>query len=64
MFLSEMAPPSYRGALNNMFQLATSSGILIAQIVNFAVKDIGPFQWQVSLAVAGGGDLLSLRSLV
>lgn len=53
MFLSEMAPSRFRGALNNMFQLATASGILIAQIVNFAVKDIGPHQWRVSLAIAG-----------
>ena len=47
VFLSEMGPPQYRGALNNMFQLATSCGILIAQLVNFGVKDVGPFQWRV-----------------
>ena len=53
MFLSEMGPPQYRGALNNMFQLATSCGILLAQLINFGVKDIGPYQWRVSLAIAG-----------
>ncbi len=58
MFLSEMGPPQYRGALNNMFQLATSSGILLAQLINFGVKDVGPFQWRVSLAVAGASLLL------
>lgn len=61
VFLSEMGAPRYRGALNNMFQLATSCGILLAQIVNFAVKDIGPFQWRVSLAVAGDCQSLLLR---
>ena len=35
MYLSEMAPPKLRGALNFMFQLATTSGILIAQLVNY-----------------------------
>ena len=53
VFLSEMGPPQYRGALNNMFQLATSCGILLAQLINFGVKDIGPYQWRVSLAIAG-----------
>ena len=53
MFLSEMGPPQYRGALNNMFQLATSCGILLAQLINFGVKDIGPYKWRVSLAIAG-----------
>ena len=68
MFLSEMGPPQYRGALNNMFQLATSCGILIAQLVNFGVKDVGPFQWRVSLAVAGALSLIQacvhLQSLI
>ena len=63
VFLSEMGAPRYRGALNNMFQLATSCGILLAQIVNFAVKDIGPFQWRVSLAVAGDCQSLLVFSL-
>ena len=35
MYLSEIAPPKLRGALNFMFQLATTSGILIAQLVNY-----------------------------
>ena len=37
MYLSEIAPPKLRGALNFMFQLATTSGILIAQLVNYGV---------------------------
>ena len=53
VFLSEMGPPRLRGALNNMFQLATSCGILLAQLVNYAVRNLGPYQWRVSLAVAG-----------
>ena len=53
MFLSEMGPPRYRGALNNMFQLATSCGILLAQLINYAVRNLGDYKWRVSLAVAG-----------
>ncbi len=48
-----MGPPRLRGALNNMFQLATSCGILLAQLVNYAVRNLGPYQWRVSLAIAG-----------
>ena len=36
-----------------MFQLATSCGILLAQLVNYAVRNLGPYQWRVSLAIAG-----------
>ncbi len=35
LYLSEIAPPKLRGGLNFMFQLATTSGILIAQLVNY-----------------------------
>ena len=34
LYLSEIAPPKLRGGLNFMFQLATTMGILIAQLVN------------------------------
>ena len=32
LYLSEMAPYTYRGALNLLFQLATTVGILVAQV--------------------------------
>lgn len=35
LYLSEIAPPKLRGGLNFMFQLATTMGILIAQLVNY-----------------------------
>ncbi|CAL8465121.1 g4656 [Coccomyxa elongata] len=57
LFLSEMAPASYRGAVNNLFQLATTTGILVAQLVNYGVYRAGPWAWRISLAVAGGPAL-------
>lgn len=41
------------GAVNNLFQLATTTGILVAQLVNYGVHRAGPWAWRVSLAVAG-----------
>ena len=46
LYLSEIAPPKLRGALNFMFQLATTSGILIAQLVNYGESQ--PYQQQCS----------------
>ena len=46
LYLSEIAPPKLRGALNFMFQLATTSGILIAQLVNYGGSQ--PHQQQCS----------------
>ena len=42
------------GALNNFFQLATTTGILVAQVVNYGVHNAGPWAWRISFAVAGG----------
>jgi hypothetical protein len=33
-YISEMAPPSMRGALNILFQLATTIGIFVASLIN------------------------------
>lgn len=35
LYLSEMAPSKYRGAMNILFQLATTIGVLVAQLVNY-----------------------------
>ena len=34
-----MAPANKRGALNILFQLATTIGILVAQLVNYGVRN-------------------------
>ncbi|KAL5197044.1 hypothetical protein ABZP36_000556 [Zizania latifolia] len=53
LYLSEMAPPSRRGAFSNGFQLCVGVGALTAQLVNFGTEKIrGGWGWRVSLAVA------------
>ena len=48
-----MAPYKHRGALNNVFQLSITIGILIANIVNyFTAKIEGGWGWRVSLGGA------------
>jgi MFS family permease len=38
VYLSELAPPRFRGRLSGLNQLLISSGILIAYLVNLAIK--------------------------
>lgn len=53
IYLSEMAPYRYRGALNIGFQLSITIGILIAELLNyFFAKIKGEWGWRLSLAVA------------
>ncbi|KAL6641457.1 hypothetical protein ACP70R_019638 [Stipagrostis hirtigluma subsp. patula] len=53
LYLSEMAPPQYRGAINNGFELCISLGILFANILNyFVVKITEGWGWRISLSMA------------
>ncbi|KAF8411238.1 hypothetical protein HHK36_003785 [Tetracentron sinense] len=53
LYLSEMAPYRYRGALNIGFQLSITIGILAANLINyFTAKIEGGWGWRVSLAGA------------
>lgn len=53
LYLSEMAPPQYRGAINNGFELCISIGILIANLINYGVEKIaGGWGWRISLSLA------------
>ncbi|KAJ6715624.1 hypothetical protein OIU85_027062 [Salix viminalis] len=40
LYLSEMAPPRYRGAINNGFQLCVGIGVLSANFINFGTEKI------------------------
>ncbi|KAF5944232.1 hypothetical protein HYC85_018309 [Camellia sinensis] len=53
VFLSETAPVQHRGAVNILFQLFVTIGILIAGIVNYFTSTLHPIGWRVSLAIAG-----------
>ncbi|XP_031272320.1 sugar transport protein 4-like [Pistacia vera] len=53
VYLSEMAPPTMRGALNIGFQMAITIGILIANLVNYGTAQIkGGYGWRISLGLA------------
>ncbi|XP_042519817.1 sugar transport protein MST6-like [Macadamia integrifolia] len=53
LYLSEMAPYKYRGALNSGFQLMITIGILFANLINFLTAKIsGGWGWRLSLGGA------------
>ncbi|KAM5569352.1 sugar transport protein MST4 [Rosa sericea] len=66
LFLSEIAPTRIRGALNILFQLNTTIGILFANLVNYGTAKIsGGWGWRLSLGLAGvPAVMLTLGSLI
>ena len=64
LYLSEMAPSKYRGGMNIMFQLATTIGILAAQLINYGVRDWDE-GWRLSLGLAAvPATILTLGGLI
>ncbi|KAI3879589.1 hypothetical protein MKW92_017987 [Papaver armeniacum] len=49
LYLSEMAPAKIRGAVNQLFQLTTCLGILVANFVNYGTNKIHPWGWRLYL---------------
>ena len=63
MFISEIAPPAFRGSLVTLSEVSLSFGVLLAYIVNVALAGL-PGQWRWMLALgAVPGVLLTLRIL-
>ncbi|KAJ0965875.1 hypothetical protein J5N97_027013 [Dioscorea zingiberensis] len=58
LYLSEMAPAHVRGALNMMFQLATTLGIFSANMINYGTGKINPWGWRLSLGLAAAPAFL------
>ncbi|KAK4404240.1 Sugar carrier protein A [Sesamum angolense] len=52
LYLSELAPTHLRGALNMMFQLATTLGIFTANMINYGTEKLQPWGWRLSLGLA------------
>ncbi|XVF34889.1 hypothetical protein REPUB_Repub18cG0097300 [Reevesia pubescens] len=52
LYLSEMAPAKIRGAVNQLFQLTTCLGILVANIINYFTDQLHPWGWRLSLGLA------------
>lgn len=53
-----MAPAHLRGALNMMFQLATTLGIFTANMINYGTEKLQPWGWRLSLGLAAVPALL------
>lgn len=51
MFISEIAPPKYRGRLTGMFQFNIVFGILIAYLSNSLISGFGDTAWRWMLGV-------------
>ncbi|XP_057858874.2 sugar transport protein 7 [Cryptomeria japonica] len=58
LYLSELAPAKLRGGLNMLFQLATTSGIFTANMVNYGTQKIEPWGWRLSLGIAAAPAFL------
>ncbi|KAK2994673.1 hypothetical protein RJ640_026152, partial [Escallonia rubra] len=65
LYLSEMAPPNYRGALNIGFQVCVGFGVLLANLINYGTQKIkGGWGWRISLAMAAApASILTLGAL-
>lgn len=65
LYLSEMAPPQFRGAFNIAFQFCVGIGVLSANLVNFGTQKIkGGWGWRISLAMAAApASILTLGAL-
>ncbi|KAI5649115.1 hypothetical protein M9H77_35120 [Catharanthus roseus] len=53
LFLTEIAPIQHRGAVNILFQLFVTIGILIANLINYGTQKLHPNGWRISLGLAG-----------
>jgi MFS transporter, SP family, arabinose:H+ symporter len=51
LFISEIAPPEYRGRLTGMFQFNVVFGILIAYLSNALISHVGENAWRWMLGV-------------
>ncbi|HEV7926646.1 MAG TPA: sugar porter family MFS transporter [Verrucomicrobiae bacterium] len=58
LYISEIAPPKYRGRLAGMFQFNIVFGILIAYLSNSLLAGTGPDAWRWMLAVVAFPSLL------
>ncbi|KAK2982334.1 hypothetical protein RJ640_009031 [Escallonia rubra] len=52
VYVTEMAPPKWRGTLSTAFQFYLCSGVVLATFINFAVAPLGNYGWRVALGCA------------
>ncbi|ESQ46422.1 hypothetical protein EUTSA_v10000602mg [Eutrema salsugineum] len=58
VYLSEVAPAHMRGGLTILFQLATTIGIFAATMISYAMRNLNPWGWRLSLGSAAFPALL------
>ena len=58
LYISEIAPPAYRGRLAGMFQFNIVFGIIVAFVSNYLLGDIGENAWRWMLGVAAFPSVL------
>ncbi|KAH7854943.1 hypothetical protein Vadar_019442 [Vaccinium darrowii] len=65
LYLSEMFPPIYRGAINNGFIFSVNIGAVSANLINYGTKKItGGWCWRISLGMAAvPASILTLGAL-
>ncbi|KAL0923756.1 hypothetical protein M5K25_007828 [Dendrobium thyrsiflorum] len=53
LYISEMAPPKYRGTMNGFFEICISIGLLVSNVINYGTQKIqAGWGWRLSLALA------------
>jgi sugar porter (SP) family MFS transporter len=58
LYISEIAPPAYRGRLAGMFQFNIVFGIIVAFLSNYLLKPLGENAWRWMLGVAAAPSLV------
>ncbi len=64
MYIAELAPARIRGRLVTLNQMAIVTGILLANVVSWALVDIGPANWRWMFASAAAPAALLLIALL
>lgn len=64
MYIAEISPARIRGRMTALFQFNVISGILIAYVSNFLLRDAGSEPWRWMLGVAGVPAALFLFLLI
>ncbi|KAF9625272.1 hypothetical protein IFM89_020858 [Coptis chinensis] len=65
VYLSEMAPPKWRGAFTSGFQFFLGVGVVVASIVNYYAARVGSWGWRLSLGLAAApAALMTIGALL
>ncbi|KAG4155342.1 hypothetical protein ERO13_D03G106300v2 [Gossypium hirsutum] len=66
LYISEMALPKHRGAMNIIFDTGVGIGVLIANIINFCTEKIdGGWGWRISLSMAAvPASILTIGAII